>query len=161
MELKLFTELVEYLVGGGPIAVIVLLLLIIFLLLWERRILVSSITECHSKLVEAKEKEILSIKEINTKYHDGTMTTIHALKRDLKAIEKPETKDIIIKNIIALDNADEAMMRWMADFKVPEDKSQEAEYLKKEKEVIQSVSDQMYASIHQAQKLLDSLKTLK
>ncbi len=29
------------------------------------------------------------------------MTTIHALKRDLKAIEKPETKDIIIKNIIA------------------------------------------------------------
>lgn len=89
------------------------------------------------------------------------MTTIHALKRDLKAIEKPETKDIIIKNIIALDNADEAMMRWMADFKVPEDKSQEAEYLKKEKEVIQSVSDQMYASIHQAQKLLDSLKTLK
>ncbi|MBK7637617.1 MAG: hypothetical protein IPJ13_27515 [Saprospiraceae bacterium] len=43
-------------------------------------------------------------------------------------------------------------------FKVPEDKSQEAEYLKKEKEVIQSVSDQMYASIHQAQKLLDSLK---
>lgn len=79
MELKLFTELVEYLVGGGPIAVIVLLLLIIFLLLWERRILVSSITECHSKLVEAKEKEILSIKEINTKYHDGTMTTIHAL----------------------------------------------------------------------------------
>ena len=49
MELKLFTELVEYLVGGGPIAVIVLLLLIIFLLLWERRILVSSITECHSK----------------------------------------------------------------------------------------------------------------
>ncbi|MFZ1525359.1 MAG: hypothetical protein WAT22_11125 [Saprospiraceae bacterium] len=89
------------------------------------------------------------------------MTTIHALKRDLKAIEKPETKDIIIKNIIALDNADEAMMSWMADFKVPEDKSQEAEYLKKEKEVIQSVSDQMYASIHQAQKLLDSLKTLK
>ena len=89
------------------------------------------------------------------------MTTIHALKRDLKAIEKPETKDIIIKNIIALDNADEAMMRWMADFKVPEDKSQEAEYLKKEKEVIQSVGDQMYASIHQAQKLLDSLKTLK
>ena len=89
------------------------------------------------------------------------MTTIHALKRDLKAIEKPETKDIIIKNIIALDNADEAMMSWMADFKVPEDKSQEAEYLKKEKEVIQSVSDQMYASIHQAQKLVDSLKTLK
>lgn len=89
------------------------------------------------------------------------MTTIHALKRDLKAIEKPETKDIIIKNIIALDNADEAMMSWMADFKVPEDKSQEAEYLKKEKEVIQSVGDQMYASIHQAQKLLDSLKTLK
>ena len=96
--------------------------------------------------------------------HDNVMpemTTIHALKRDLKAIEKPETKDIIIKNIIALDNADEAMMSWMADFKVPEDKSQEAEYLKKEKEVIQSVGDQMYASIHQAQKLLDSLKTLK
>ncbi|MBK8054207.1 MAG: hypothetical protein IPK35_13280 [Saprospiraceae bacterium] len=117
-----------------------------------------------------KEKQVAEEKKTSPLYdevmaiHDKVMpemSTIHALKRDLKAIEKPASKEIIIKNIIALDNADEAMMSWMADFKVPEDKSKEAEYLNKEKEVIQSVSDQMYGSIHQAQKLLDSLKTMK
>jgi hypothetical protein len=89
------------------------------------------------------------------------MSTIHSLKRELKSIEKPETRDVIIKKIIALDNADEAMMSWMADFKVPEDHDKEAEYLNKEKEAIQMVSDQMYLSIRQAQILLDSLKVVK
>jgi hypothetical protein len=89
------------------------------------------------------------------------MNTIHTLKRELKSIEKPETRDVIIKKIIALDNADEAMMSWMADFKVPENKDKEGEYLIKEKEAIQMVSDQMYSSIQQAQMLLDSLKDVK
>lgn len=121
----------------------------------------SSLMACKEKVVENKENplytEVMAI-------HDKVMpemSTIHALKRDLKAIEKPESKDIIIKNIIALDNADEAMMSWMADFKVPEDKSKEVEYLNNEKKAIQIVSDQMYGAINQAQLLLDSLKTLK
>lgn len=86
------------------------------------------------------------------------MTTIHNLKKDLKAIEKPETKDIILQQVKELNDADEAMMTWMAAFKVPEDKTQEDAYLLLEKEKIKQVSDLMYASMDRAKKLIDSLQ---
>jgi hypothetical protein len=86
------------------------------------------------------------------------MTTILNLKKDLKAIEKPETKDIILQQVKELNDADEAMMTWMAAFKVPEDKTQEEAYLILEKEKIKQVSDLMYASMDRAKKLIDSLQ---
>ena len=118
---------------------------------------------CKEKPTEVVKKNSPLYDEVMA-IHDKVMpemSTIHSLKRELKSIEKPETRDVIIKKIIALDNADEAMMSWMADFKVPEDHDKEAEYLNNEKEAIQMVSDQMYSSIRQAQILLDSLKVVK
>ena len=99
-------------------------------------------------------KEVMAI-------HDQVMpeiTTIHNLKKDLKAIEKPETKDIILHQVKELNDADEAMMTWMAAFKVPENKTQEEAYLLLEKEKIKQVSDLMYASMDRAKKLIDSLQ---
>ncbi len=88
------------------------------------------------------------------------MTTIHNLKKDLKAIEKPETKEIILNQIKELNDADEAMMAWMAAFKVPEDKTLEGAYLLLEKEKIKQVSDMMYSSMDRAKKMIDSLQIL-
>jgi hypothetical protein len=99
-------------------------------------------------------KEVMAI-------HDQVMpeiTSIHNLKKDLKAIEKPETKDIILHQIKELNDADEAMMTWMAAFKVPDDKTQEEAYLLLEKEKIKQVSDLMYASMDRAKKMIDSLQ---
>ena len=89
------------------------------------------------------------------------MSTIHALKRDLKAIENKESKTLVINKIIELDKADEAMMVWMADFKLPEDKKTEEQYLAQEKLNIQNVSEKMFSSISTAKYLLDSLKSVK
>lgn len=94
--------------------------------------------------------------------HDAVMpemTTIHKLKKELKAIENPGAKSIILDNIKDLNDADEAMMTWMADFKVPDDKSQEESYLQAEKVKIQAVSDQMYGAMKTAATLIDSLKS--
>ena len=101
-------------------------------------------------------KEVMEI-------HDAVMpemSTIHAIKRDLKSIETPETKEVILQNIKALNDADEAMMAWMAAFKLPEDKSSEKEYLEAEKIKISQVSELMYTSIKNGKHVLDSLKTL-
>lgn len=96
--------------------------------------------------------------------HDAVMpemSTIHNLKKKLKAAELPETKEIILSKIKALNEADEAMMSWMAEFKSPEDHSKAEEHLKAEKVKIQAVSDQMYSAIETATVLLDSLKNIK
>ncbi len=88
------------------------------------------------------------------------MSTIHAIKRDLKAIETANTKDVILSQIKALNDADEAMMAWMADFKLPKDKTKETEYLEAEKVKIKEVSDLMFASIKNGTQVLDSLKAV-
>jgi len=101
-------------------------------------------------------KEVMEI-------HDAVMpemSTIHVIKKDLKSIETPETKEVILKNIKALDDADEAMMAWMAAFKLPADKASESEYLASEKIKISKVSDDMYTSIKNGKHVLDSLQTL-
>jgi len=88
------------------------------------------------------------------------MSKIHSLKKQLKAIEVPQANEIILDHVKELNDADEAMMTWMADFKVPEDQAQHDEYLKAEKVKIQQVSDQMYGAMDKASKLIDSLTTL-
>lgn len=118
---------------------------------------------CKEKKDEIAEKKSALYNEVMA-IHDKIMpemSTIHTLKRDLKSIENNESKTIIINKIIELDEADEAMMSWMADFKVPDDQSKEEEYLIKEKLSIQNVSDKMFTSITEATSLLDSLKSVK
>ena len=95
--------------------------------------------------------------------HDKVMpelSTMHAIRRDLKAIENPNSKDIIFSQIKTLDEADEAMMTWMAEFKLPEDKTNENAYLETEKTKISNVSDMMYSSIKNGKQMLDSLKAI-
>jgi len=88
------------------------------------------------------------------------MSNIHRLKKQLKSNNTPGAEDLILAKINQLNDADDAMMSWMASFSVPKDKSQEDAYLLAEKEKIQNVSDQMYEAIDNATHLLDSLNTV-
>jgi hypothetical protein len=92
--------------------------------------------------------------------HDNVMpemTTIHQLKKELKLRNTELTSPVLSNHINKLELADEAMMEWMAQFKLPEDKTKETEYLVDQKEKIRTVSQQLYTVIHEAQVLIDSL----
>ncbi|MFZ1750892.1 MAG: hypothetical protein WAU01_11900 [Saprospiraceae bacterium] len=93
--------------------------------------------------------------------HDKVMpelSRIHTIKRDLLAIADTTARNVILSEVKVLDEADEAMMSWMAAFKMPTDKNMEGKYLSDEKLKITKVSDQMYQAIAQASELLDSLQ---
>ncbi|MFZ1703596.1 MAG: hypothetical protein WAT79_04580 [Saprospiraceae bacterium] len=94
--------------------------------------------------------------------HDEVMPQMgpmNKLKKKLKTLkeENPESKDVILSTIVLLENADEGMMDWMANFKVPEEANEATTYLQNEKIKIQKVSDDMKFSMVEAQNLLDSL----
>lgn len=96
--------------------------------------------------------------------HDKVMpetATIHAYIRELKDLNLNEAKDIIYQNIQSLEIADEAMMSWMADFKVPEDSILSKDYLITEKNKIANISDGMYVAIKRARIVIDSLKVIE
>jgi hypothetical protein len=96
--------------------------------------------------------------------HDNVMpelATIHRLKRDIKAMSTPETHGMILHQIKELDKADEAMMAWMAEFKVPSGQVDSEVYLQSEKIKITNVSDAMFKSISDTRMLMDSLSGIK
>jgi hypothetical protein len=93
--------------------------------------------------------------------HDHIMpetSTIHTLKKSLQLLKNTDNEALVLDQITALNKADEAMMQWMADFKVPEDRSKQDIYLKQQLEDIQAVSDEMLRSIKNASVAIDSLK---
>lgn len=122
-------------------------------------LMVTLVLSCKNQHVDKENplyKEVMVI-------HDKVMpemNNIHRLKKELKSLDEPAAKEMILDQINQLNDADEAMMSWMAAFSVPKDKAQEAAYLKSEKEKIQKVSDQMYAAMANATHLLDSLNTV-
>lgn len=94
--------------------------------------------------------------------HDAVMpetANIHKIRKALKEIPTDGDRSAILQNIQYLDEAEEAMMSWMAEFEVPEDTTQQKSYLENEKSKIQDVSDMMYDAIRKGQILLDSIQT--
>ncbi|GIV38371.1 MAG: hypothetical protein KatS3mg033_0171 [Thermonema sp.] len=63
----------------------------------------------------------------------------------------------------SLDEAEEAMMRWMREYRKPEGASEEEllRFFEQEKEKIKSVGLQMEEAIEQSKAFLDSLKQTK
>ncbi len=116
-------------------------------------------TACHRQKTE-QEKMYTIVMEI----HDNVMpemSTIQRLKRQLKAIDtslvKTPNYPSILTHLNALENADEGMMSWMAEFSNPTPETDEATaltYLKNEKDRITKVRDQMLESIASAKKAL-------
>lgn len=100
--------------------------------------------------------------------HDEVMPKmgdIHKLKKNLKKIagdEQMQAGDPIFDMLAQLENADEGMMSWMAEFKQPSklrgSKTHEEimAYLAEEKLKIEKVRDEMLSSIAEGTELLES-----
>jgi len=93
--------------------------------------------------------------------HDEVMPKISDISKLKRRVQKLDTKNEDALTIIKeLEDADEAMMSWMADFQeyktlADSSKSKKLNYLADEKVKIQKVSDQMLLSIYTAQKYLN------
>ena len=123
---------------------------------------------CKNKDYESKQ---LEDQEVSTLYdevmdiHDNVMPKmqdISKLRRELrKQIVEAKDSSIIMKDILYLNKADDAMMDWMArfseEYQLLQEKEQKLKYLKNEIPAIEYVRDIMLESIAIAQKRLDSL----
>ena len=96
--------------------------------------------------------------------HDEVMPemgTIHRLRKQIKekimgGVPKEEDKKAMINMVATLEAADEGMMSWMAEFKMPkeEPEAKQLEYLKSEQAKIDQVSKDMFGAIEEAKKIL-------
>lgn len=95
------------------------------------------------------------------KIHDDVMPKMSDINRYQKQLRKQldtesdSTKKVILNAINNLEMADEGMMQWMADFKVPDEEPAKTTYLKDQKKHIEKVRDDMLNSMEQAKILLD------
>jgi len=98
--------------------------------------------------INQKHKEIMSI-------HDEVMPKmkdIYSLKKQLK---KVEDKDQVVDLLSALENADDAMMDWMAQYKKPKkDVINYESYLADQQKAVTKVREEMLSAISQAQTYL-------
>lgn len=71
--------LLQFLSQGSVSAVIALLSMAVAFLVWERRSLTKQLTNSQQQILEAKDKETETVKQIIEKYHQGNLDLIQAL----------------------------------------------------------------------------------
>jgi formate dehydrogenase maturation protein FdhE len=88
------------------------------------------------------------------------MRDIRQLTKRLKAVDKTETNEEIQNAISTLSEADETMMDWMAQFKMPKDASVEDElnFLNGQMKSVNEMKSKMLGAINNAQNLLNKLE---
>ena len=86
------------------------------------------------------------------------MSTIHRLKKQIRKLSSQDSASYAL--IQQLEEADESMMSWMAEFKTDKKASDDDKmiYLKKEKVKITVVSNQMKTAIEDAQTFLNNIE---
>ena len=88
------------------------------------------------------------------------MSTIHRIKKKLKNLDT--TGEEIDQLVTNLDDADEAMMSWMADYDRPDGSdSLSLAYLRMEKEKISDVSRKMKSAIREGNEFLQNHEAKK
>ncbi len=93
--------------------------------------------------------------------HDIVMpeiATLLRLKNELEAYDSPNDTEVVGTQIKLINDADEAMMSWMAMFELPENPDEQEAYLIEEKDKISKVSEQMYQAIESANATLETLR---
>ncbi|MFK7808805.1 MAG: hypothetical protein AB8F74_13460 [Saprospiraceae bacterium] len=111
----------------------------------------------HEPKVEAARESVMAV-------HDKVMPemgTIHRLRKKINKKMRADgvtelTKANYRQIITMLDDADEGMMSWMAEFKIPKEATvaEKLEYLKSEQSKIDKVSEDMYTAIKEAELML-------
>ena len=71
--------LLQFLSQGSVSAVIALLSMAVAFLVWERRSLTKQLTNSQQQILDAKDKETETVKQIIEKYHQGNLDLIQAL----------------------------------------------------------------------------------
>lgn len=94
------------------------------------------------------------------KIHDEVMPKmrdINQLKKKLRQLEGDGKDSLIQRQVRLLDEADEAMMAWMAQYKRPSDQDTSAAnaYLRMQKSKIQDVKDLMLSTIRESQHMIE------
>ena len=128
---------------------------LLYILLCAAALLTSCKPDIKSDANQALYDEVMLV-------HDEVMpkmSDIHKLRKQIrkaypdKSVAGYEASLVVLTK---LEEADEGMMEWMANFKVPEetDATEQKAYLMQEKVAIQKVSDDMYAAMAAAKKLL-------
>lgn len=79
MDFEIVEKIFEYISSGGTNAVIFILVGIIAFLFYDRRSLITVIKDTNSALIESKENENKTIREILEKNHQISLTTVQAL----------------------------------------------------------------------------------
>ncbi len=113
-------------------------------------------TACEEK--SDLEAEVIAI-------HDEVMPKMGAmhlarknLREVMKSTEDEAIKSEILTMISDLENADEGMMTWMHEWKVPENEPEKRVYLLKEKEKITKVKHDMLSSLEKANNFIEKSK---
>lgn len=113
-------------------------------------------TACKEKV--DLEAEVIAI-------HDEVMPKMgdmHVARKQLRSeLEKTADETVkakILKMIVDLEDADEGMMSWMNEWKVPENEAEKIDYLHKEKEKITKVKIDMLSSLKKAHDFLAKSK---
>ena len=89
------------------------------------------------------------------------MSDIHRLKKELRAeIDSTQQEELesITRQLVLLNDADESMMDWMHELKIPEERIAKIEYLEGQVPLIENVRDKMLAAIETSEELLEDLK---
>ncbi len=101
-------------------------------------------------------KEIQQLHEEVMVIHDDVMPKMRDIYKLRKALLKHDDQSEVEHLISALENADDAMMDWMADYKKPKASDPGyQQYLANEKVLIAGVRDQMLSAISDAEAFLN------
>lgn len=110
-------------------------------------------------------KEKISLEDEVIAIHDEVMPKMgdmHMARKNLREIlkkaEDEAAKTEILTMISDLESADEGMMTWMHEWKVPENEPEKTEYLEKEKVKITKVKVDMLTSLENAHKFIEKSK---
>ncbi len=108
-------------------------------------------------------REVMVIHDEVMPKMDDIYQTQKQLREQKKTVTDKAVQKEIDDHILALEQAGEGMMEWMANLKLPSEKDTRTHeeimrYLEKEKIEIQDVSDDMKGTIAGGEELLEKLK---
>lgn len=120
--------------------------------------IIVGIFSCKTEIKESqKYKDVMAI-------HDAVMPEIsklQSIKKEFKSYADSSNLETIKNTSTLIVQADDAMMEWMANFKLPSDKSEAATYLDAELPKIQEVANKINEAKAMANKTLEELKASK
>lgn len=114
-------------------------------------------------IVGCGEKSVLEMKVMEV--HDEVMPKLgklnklrSGLSKSLPSITDQNLKKTVLETIKNLEDADDGMMDWMAEWKIPAEEPQKTEYLKSEMIKINKVKKDMLESMDAATALQSKIK---